>query len=479
MKKIQKTFIGRRYELSCLEDEFVRDCASLVVLHGRRRVGKTRLLAQFCLKKQFLRFEGLEKGSPLEQIENFLKQLAQQTKNHLFNKVATSSWRETFELLTPILASSKNKLVLIFDEFPWMIAEDEKVIALFKYFWDNIWSRHKGLMIVFCGSVNTFMVKKVLFASALYGRINREICLGPLNPEEVHQFLSGQRSIRETLDLYMVFGGIPKYLEEINTRESAVQNINRLCFLKDAFFVREFDRLFLNEFKKPNVYTKIVEILAKHTNLNYSEIARALKTKPGGGYQEYLKNLALAGFVQSYTPLNKEGTQLIRYRLTDEFLLFYFEMMRPHLGLIHENTGGNLFLNFVGKQKWSIWAGLAFERFCLKRAQKIQEVLKIDQLVKNHGSYFTRQTTDKNGLQIDLLFERHDRVVTLCEIKYHTRPIGVEIITGVEKKAALLKIHKNQTIEKVLITVSPPANSLVETHYFSRILVLEDLMGHI
>ena len=131
-------------------------------------------------------------------------------------------------------------------------------------------------------------------------------------------------------------------------------------------------------------------------------------------------------------------------------------------------------LNFVGKQRWTIWAGFAFERFCLKQTQKIQEILKIDQLVKNHGAYFTRQTTDKNGLQIDLLFDRHDQVLTLCEIKYHTRPVGTEIIPSVEKKAALLKARKNQTIDKVLITVSPPTRSLLETHYFSRVLVLED-----
>ncbi len=142
--------------------------------------------------------------------------------------------------------------------------------------------------------------------------------------------------------------------------------------------------------------------------------------------------------------------------------------------MIEENKGENIFFNFVGKTRWSIWAGLAFERFCLKQAKTIQKILKIDQLVKNYGSYFNRQTTAANGLQIDLVFERHDSVTTLCEIKYTHRPIGPEVIESMEKKAKLLQKGTRKTIEYVLISASPPTQSLTKQHFFHKVISLED-----
>jgi AAA+ ATPase superfamily predicted ATPase len=347
-------------------------------------------------------------------------------------------------------------------------------VALFKYYWDNKWSSQQNLMVILCGSINTFMIKKVVQSSALYGRIHREIKLEPLSLADTHAFLGSGRSHKEVAELYLVFGGIPKYLEEIRAKESSVQNINRLCFLKDAFFVREFDRLFKEEFGKTNTYSKIVKTLVATPGLAYSEILSRLKLPQGGGYQVYLDNLCLAGFVQSFTPFGRTQTQLIRYRLYDEYLHFYFGLIQPNLDLINHNTGQNIFLNTLGKPRWSAWSGLAFERFCLREALTIQKILKIDQLVKNYGSYFNRQTTAANGFQIDLLFDRHDHVITVCEIKNTQRPVGTDIIPQVEKKIALLTSKRGQVIEPVLITTAEPSPALVESRYFQHVILLED-----
>ncbi len=467
-------FCGRRHELNVLNEEFQRDRSSLSILYGRRRVGKTRLLKEFCKEKKHFRFEGLEIGHEQAQIDHFLRQLAQQTGKDWLRNIRCNTWHEALDYLHKEL-SSKKKQVLVFDEFPWMIQKQKEHVALFKYTWDNVWSEKESLMVIFCGSVNSFMVNELMHSSAFYGRINHEICLAPLSLNETLDFFGGHRSSQDVLEFYMIFGGIPKYLEEINPKESVVQNINRLCFLKDAYFVGEFERLFKDEFDTVNVYEKIVHSLAKHSSMNYSEILEALHAEKGGGYRSYLKNLELAGFIKSFMPFGKEGeTTLIRYRTVDEYLLFYFHFIKPNRGHILDNQGKDLFLNLIGKQRWAVWAGFAFERFCFKQAKLIQKILNIDQLVKNYGSYFNRKTTVQNGFQIDLLFERFDRVVTLCEIKYVNKPVGPEVIFEVEQKAKLLTLGKTQILERVLITLTPPTKKLCDQHYFSHIITMED-----
>ncbi len=480
-KQKPMSFVGREYEKANLLSEFERPRASLIVMHGRRRVGKTRLLQEFCRDKHSLWIEGLEKGTPQEQRTHFIKQLAEQTKQPFLSRSSCSDWTEAFDCLKElfsVLKKSKRKtekLILVLDEFPWLISQDEKTVALFKYYWDNFFKQH-NLMIVLCGSINTFMIKKVIQSSALYGRIHQEVRLDPLSPSESGRFLGSTPPKKDVVEYSMIFGGIPRYWEEIDPRKSVIQNLNRLCFLKDAFFVREFARLFREEFGSVNVYAAIIKELARTSSLNYTEILKRLKSSVGGGYQEYLDNLSLAGFVNKFTPLNKKKTRLVRYRLWDEFIHFYSDLIEPSLDQIAKNTRENFLFTQIDKTQWSVWTGLAFERFCIKQTEKIQQVLKIDQLVKNQGSYFSRATTAQNGLQIDLMFDRHDQIVTLCEIKYTNRPVGTELIDEVERKAALYKLSSKQSLQPVLITFSPPTQALIDARYFSHILMLEDLV---
>ncbi len=474
-EKNQKSFIGRDHELTQLYSLLVREKASLVVIYGRRRIGKTRLLNEFCRGKSALRFEGLEKGNTPAQLNHFLAQLASQTGREIFKKVRCDSWQEAFDLLTREMG--QKKLILVFDEFPWMIEKNPEHVSLLKYYWDSEWSS-RNLMLILCGSVNTFMVRELIFSSALYGRINQEIHLKPFSVDEVHDFWGRQKSAKEVIDFYMVFGGIPRYLEEINPRRSVIQNIDDLCFTKDAFFVREFERLFHDEFGKFLTYSRLAGLLAKNNSLNYTEIIRGLRAEMGGGYKDYLDHLEKADFIESFVPFQKSrDSRLVRYRLVDEYLLFYFYFIEPRLSLISHNQGEKTFLNLVGKQSWSSWAGFAFEKFCLKHAAKIQKILKIDQLVKNYGSYFSRKTTRQNGFQIDLVFDRHDQVVTLCEIKYTSRPVGLEVIDSMEKKTGFFPLKRNQSIDRVLIASVPPQRSLVEQNYFNRIVLVDDLVG--
>lgn len=470
-------FTGRTHEWELLQNQHVKNTASLVIMYGRRRVGKTRLITEFYRDKNLWRFDGVEGLKKLEQIRNILSGLSKITSNNLYDSISCQRWIELFKIMDRAIQDSPHqyRMTLFFDELPYMANQQTELVSALKWAWDNLWQDKSGFTLVLCGSIASFMVKKVLKSSALYGRISLEICLKPFSLMEVSNFFQNKKSPREICQLYMFCGGVPEYLRHINPRESASLNMASLAFLKDGYFVDEFDRLFKDVFHEERIYKRIIQALAKYKSLKVPELTKILKVSSGGGFVEYLENLELAGFVKSIVPWDKsEDSKLKRYRLDDEYLLFYFKFIYPELRKIRENTDARMALRFLNSKSHDIWAGFAFERLCLKHAALIMQRLKIDQLVKNYGPYFDRGSNHREGVQIDLMFVRHDPVITLCEFKYHNGLVGKSIITEVERKVELLGQSK-KTIEKVLITTEGITPDLKDSGYFSQVLLVEDL----
>lgn len=470
-------FIGRAYEEKILQREYLKDEASFVILYGRRRIGKSRLVNEFYKDKNLWRFEGLEGLSTAKQIRAFLTRLSEITKNPVYHHAACPDWMTAFGMLDQAIKQSPGKYnkTIFFDELPYMAAKQEELVSVLKWAWDNLWSQKKDFTLVLCGSVASFMIQKVVKSSALYGRITLEINLKPLSLNEVSAFFGHKKSIREIASLYMFCGGVPEYLKQINPKESVAQNIARLSFLKDGYFVGEFGRLFKDILAEELVYKKIISLLARYKSLKIPEMAKTLHLSPGGGFVDYMENLESAGFVKTLVPLNRKSeTRLKRFVLDDEYLLFYFQFVEPHLRQIQNNTSLKKGLNYLISPSYNTWAGFAFERMCLKHIPSITKALEIDQLVKEYGPYFDRASNKKEGVQIDLLFERHDPVVTLCEMKYVSGLVGKPIIREIEKKAALLGETK-KTIEKVLITTEGITKDLADAGYFSKVLTLENI----
>ena len=468
-------FVGRKSELQLLEQSWNSPRGELVALYGRRRIGKSSLVDQFLQNKSTaLRLEGLEDTSSENQIKHCLKHLGLQKKDPFLAHLQFSHWEDFFNYLTEkhLNQTSDQKSILFIDEIQWLAAGQGKLISLIKFFWDNYWKK-KNVMLILCGSVASFMVNRVVRSKALYGRLTLEIRLQGLPPKEALKLFNGKRHREEVLRYLLTLGNVPKYLEEIKLNQSFNQNINRLFFTPHGLFKDEIHRIFYSQFKEANNYLRIVKLL-KEKLCTPSEISKELSIASGGGLTSYLENLEMAGFITSHIPFGKGiRSKLKKYALADEFLIFYYKYVEPNIMLIEQQQGSQLFEN-VSTKSFDTWLGFAFERFCLKNASMLAKLMGFKNRVLLASPYFER---GDHAFQIDLLYQRSDNVITVCEIKFHKQEISTSIIPEMDKKIEKLKVPKGHSLEKALISLYGPDKSLIKTEYFDHIVTLEDLLS--
>lgn len=295
-------------------------------------------------KKAYYEFEALEGETTQGQIDHFTEQLKKQIDDPILDSVRFANWEQVFTYLTQkvLKRRSKVKKILFLDELPWMAAGRIRLVSILKYYWDNHW-KDKHVMLILCGSVASFMVKKVLHSNALYGRTTLEILLKGFSPEEAACLLGRKRSREEALNYQLVFGGVPKYLEQINLNRSFNQNMNRLCFSPHGIMLKEVERIFYSQFREPRVYLKIIDLL-KNGIFSLSEISAQTRIASGGGLKQYLKNLERAEMIRSIVPFDRSRNSKFRkYTLADEFLVFFFQYIEPNLRTIEESTSRRLF----------------------------------------------------------------------------------------------------------------------------------------
>jgi uncharacterized protein len=473
----QTPFVGRIPQLSILQRASNnRTRSSITAVYGRRRIGKTRLIMEASRKSPILHFEGIEGASSAEQRRHFLKTLARHSGMRAHQIATSGDWEDLLILLAEFTASQPvdKKQIIFFDEFQWMAAGRNELVGKLKFVWDNYLEQHCNVHLILCGSVSSFLVKKVIRSKAFYGRIDQVINLGPLNFSEVKSGFFPNRSVHEALEFYLDFGGVPKYLEMYEASRSVRLNLADLCFKPEAWFVTEFDRLFTSHFGKSRHYQNVVEFLADRRLATRDEIAGFIGVKSGGRISEILENLILAGFVESYGSVhNPQATSLKRYRISDPYLLFYFRFIYPLRSRIGVSDQGVPLHQALPDKRYEIFLGLAFEHFCYRHASLIAGILGFAAVVYEHGSWFKRkdQTT---GAQIDLLYKRADNVITLCEIK-HSKLVDKSVIKSVEAKAEALGRYGSFTIEKVLISAWKPTAEVYQAGYFSKILTAETL----
>ncbi|MFZ4404625.1 MAG: AAA family ATPase [Pseudobdellovibrionaceae bacterium] len=469
--------IGRSFEQQIIQNALNSKKAELGIVYGRRRVGKSALLRSFINSKEDLYFEGIKGLTLQKQIDHFTQQLAEQTETL---QVKAKNWSEAFRALTPFLV--KKKKYVVFDEFPWMASERSELVALLKYFWDNKWKENPKLTLVLCGSVASYMVRHVLHSEALHNRKTFEIQLDPLSMSESKSFFRDYRSSFEVAQFLMVFGGIPKYLEQLDPKKSLALNINHLCLNKHGFFVNEFETLFKEQFKVVKNYESIVKLLSAKS-LSKEQIAKSLGHGSGGSLTTTLENLERAQFIKSFSPMDFEETiksKTKRYVLWDEWTRFYLTFMRPHLATIRMNSKQNLFESYIGS-KLPTYMGFSFEKLCLKNIHQILQALEIELGELSYcGPYFrqgARSEKSKPGVQIDIMLIRKRNILTLIECKFMQSPVDIQIIKDFEKKISALKAPKRFSIEKVLIAANGASDSLIQAEYFNKILTIEDLLS--
>jgi len=470
-------FVGREQELALLREPNWRDQAQLIVVYGRRRVGKTALVEEAYQDSTLWKFDGLEGVGGHGQLGHFADQLGEYEPSIRSGAgPKLQSWAEALDLLVKIIRGRKDQqIVLFFDEFQWMAAMRAPLVALFKSYWDNHFSKNPGLRVVLCGSVSSFMVKKVIRSKALYGRVSTEINLLPLSLKDTRLFFGERRTDQEILEIAICLGTIPQYLKELNPRLSLVQNLNEYAFRPNGFFFGEFQRLFISHFGRNRTYERILGLLSTGPR-SAQDLAKACRTSTGGTFTNQLSDLALAGFIEKFVPLDKgPRSRHVRYRILDDYLHFYFRFIRDRRQEVY--TGRLDPARFFPSPRYGQWRGHAFERLCRRHSHGIADALRFSGIEYRAGSLFEPGRRGHGGYQIDLLFKRADRVLTICELKYVDRLEAGPLIDRFERMCSYAgRRFPRHGIQRVLISGKEiPVPQRVSRH-FDRVLFATDTL---
>ena len=468
-------FVGRSSEISKLKKVVAAKQAQIVVVHGRRRAGKTELLEQFFRGRNVLKFEGLERGTPQKQREAFAGQLIDYLGFSQEILEATSSWTKLLKLLHH--ATSTGAWTIYLEEVQWLASYKDDLISELKYVWDNFFRHNPQLILIFCGSSPSFMKNKVVRSKSLYSRSMHEIALKPFSLAETKLFLGTGRSNQSILDCYLSIGGIPEYLNYFKKEKSVFASLCKESFVPGGYFVGEADRIFVSSLGDKDIYRKIVFFLAVQRYASRQEIANTLGVSSGGNLTEALSELEQAGLIESYQPYNtKFKSKLVRYCIADEYLQFYAKFLLPELKNIHQGAYEDNPVAALPVQTYRQWLGYSLERFCRRNHYKIAKLLEFSGVKYNAGSYFRRSNLNHDtGYQIDLVFDRRDQVLTVCEIKYLADKVTTSTIDELSQKLSKLVVG-NKDVQKVLIAPNGVTSNVLERLYFDRILEIDELM---
>jgi AAA+ ATPase superfamily predicted ATPase len=475
--KPNAAFIGRHYEIERLQTLAQQDKASIVVVHGRRRAGKTELIEQCFRQRRVLKFEGIEGHNEAWQRQQVMRQLAEYTGEVSLASLKYSSWLEVFEQIARYVATGV--CTLFFEELQWLADYGERFVAELKHVWDNKFRHNDKLLIVLCGSSPSFMIGKVLHSNALYNRSMHELPLLPFSLAETRQFLGSRYGEQEVMDAYLTVGGIPEYLRYIRQDSSVFLSLCKHAFIRGGFFSTERDRVFVSSLARNAHYGKIVDFLSRRKFASRTQIAAHLKADSGGSLSDLLTDLTLCGFIERLNPFNlAQASKLARFAVRDPYLQFYYKFIGPKRSSIERGAFDRAPASALASNTYYTWLGYAFERYCRSQQQALAAVLGFGAVNFSAGPFYNRATDlQAPGYQIDLVFDRSDRVFTLCEIKYLRVPATVKVADEFEKKLALFPNVRNKSIHKVLISANGADKSLAASGYFDRIVTLEDIFS--
>lgn len=470
---VNKDFIGRADERQQLKEIADYGEAAIVILYGRRRVGKTELIEQTYAKRHIIKFEGIEGMDEVEQRKHVLLQLSQLTQDITYAKLQCDTWVEVFELLAKLV--KKGIWTLYFEEVQWLANYKPNFIAELKYVWDNAFRYNKNLRLILCGSSPSFMINQVIHSKALYNRSQFEMHITPLTLAEAKKML-GERSNREVMDAYLTLGGIPEYLKRINKGSSVLLGICTQAFKKNGFLSTEYKRIFISSLANSKHYLELIEFLSKRRYATRLEMANHIGIKPGGTLSNLINDLRLCGFIEEYTSFHlPNSTSLLRYAVADNYLMFYFKFIKPLAKQIAAGKFNQTPTQALNHDTYYKWLGYAFERFCRQKSFVIAKLLGFAAIQYQSGAYFSKSfDKDDPQFQIDLIFDRADQVLTICEIKYLQKKVDIGVIEEFERKLTLMPNPKKRTFHKVLIAANGATDKLINQHYFDQIITLDN-----
>ena len=468
--------IGRTSEVNALREAVSADRSRFVVVYGRRRVGKTFLIREAFDYRFTFSHTGMESGSMSDQLEAFHASLIDQGMESC---EVPKDWIQAFGLLKRFLkASADERKVVFIDELPWMDTPRAKFVSALENFWNGWCAARKDIVLIVCGSATSWMIKKVLKnKGGLFNRANRVIYLKPFTLSECESYVR-ERGLamgrRELAEGYMMFGGAPYYWSLLDRSLSLAQNVDRLCFTQGGELTVEFKRLYASVFKRADKHIKVVEALAsRKSGMSRDEIVSAVGLKDSGKLSRILEELEESGFIRIYSPLGRVKRGSI-YQLVDAFTLFYLTFMK---GRSIARTG--YWLNGIGSAERLSWEGVAFERVCMWHEHEIKTALGIAGVSASVCAW--RSARKSGGAQIDLLIDRKDGVVNVCEVKFVTGEfsIGAKYAHELENKLSVLKdeTQTEKSLHLTMVTVSGVKRNEYSYLVHSQVR-LDDLFHH-
>lgn len=464
-------FIGREKELEKLNSLLRREVASLVVIKGRRRIGKSRLIKEFAKPFKTYNFMGLppESGTNAQTQRN---EFARYLKQHCLVPASTiKDWGDLFTLLAQQTADGR--VIIVLDEISWMAHEDPTFLGKLKSIWDLYFSQNPKLILILCGSVSSWIEKNILRNTGYLGRPTLQMTIHELALNYCNKFWKNNKNISafEKLKLLSITGGVPRYLELIDPQLSAEDNIKNLCFDPDSPLFDEFKYIFSDIYGlKSTTYQSIVSVLSNGKATREEIIAKA-GLQHGGDVSTYLEELEIGGFIErdhTWSMQTCKESTLSFYRLCDNYTRFYLKYILPNKNKIKNRQFEDVSINNL--PGWNSMLGLQFENMVINNHKKIIQLLKIkpeDIILAN--PFFQRPTKKQAGCQIDYMIQTKHDVVYICEIKFSRSSLSNDVISEMQEKLKQMKVPKHISRRTILIHVNGVNESVIDSGYFYAI----------
>jgi AAA+ ATPase superfamily predicted ATPase len=465
MKTLETNIIGRHDELEALHESLYAHESEFVAIYGRRRVGKTYLVNKAFKGEFAFQYTGLENKNNRDQLKAFHLAMMEQG---LPKCACPQNWVEALYLLQHLLeakpgqAHFNDKKIVFIDELPWMDAPKSGFVEALGNFWNRWAAWTSDIVLIVCGSATSWMFNKVLKNhGGLYNRVTRRIPLYPFNLAECEQLserlnLGWERS--QLAEAYMIIGGIPHYWNKFSRKLSLAANIDHLFFEKGADMAVEYGVLFSSLFAHPESYEAIITALAqKKKGLTHKEISELIGYQGSGRLTTILTNLELCGFIEKVTQPQKKSRDAL-YQLVDNFVLFYNEFIykkevKPNYWSTHLDSAAHL-----------AWSGLAFERLCFQHKKQIAKALGISGVYAAWYAWSAVPDAEHgySGMQVDMVIDRADGVVNLCEAKFSSKPYAITPVYLSELRLRQGRYHEEVAPKKAVHITMITASGVVD-----------------
>jgi AAA+ ATPase superfamily predicted ATPase len=473
---MKSDLIARKDEQAILQSCLESNQSEFVAVYGRRRVGKTFLIKEFFGGRFAFYVTGILNSPKEKQIENFNAEIVNHGGAGL---TPASDWHEAFENLNKLIdqSSQDTKKVVFIDELPWMDTEHSGLLAALDHYWNRWASTRHDVLLIVCGSATSWMVSNLVDNyGGLYNRLTRQIALRPFTLGECEEYYRS-RGIPYTryqmVESYMIFGGIPHYMRLMDAKFSLYQNVDALYFAANAPLRNEYTTLLRSLFKRAESPITIIEALAvRGKGLTRDELLAATGLADGGSFKRMLDDLVNNGFVRLYKAFGKRRRGRL-YQLVDPFILFHLRFNDKR-----DSYDTDFWLQFSPTPGHAAWSGFAFERVCLLHIPQIRRALGIGGVLIDVSSW--RSIEHEPGAQVDLVIERNDNVVNLCEMKYASGEFVVDKAYDEalrNKRAAFIaETATNKAVQTTLITTFGTRRNEYASAIPSQ-LTMDDLFG--